>query len=122
MSRVARLRVVARVAAVALLFAQALIAFADCQMPVRSPAIAIAADGQPCHESGGETNLCVAHCLAADQSLDKHAVSVPQPAAAPVLFLHALSAEQYVQSVALRHLAPPGAAPPPRILFRTLRI
>ena len=122
MIRIARLRFVARIVAAALLFAQALVAFAECQMPARSPAAAIAADDQPCHQTRGETNLCLAHCLAADQSLDKPQTSVPQPAAAPVLVLQPVSDAQYARGPALWRFVPPAAAPPPRILFRTLRI
>ena len=122
MSRLARLRFVARIAAAALLFAQALVAFADCPMPVRSAAAAIASDDPPCHDSRGEVNLCVAHCLAADQSLDKPQASIPEPAAAPVLVLLPVSDLQYYHAPVPRHFLAPGAAPPPRILFRTLRI
>lgn len=122
MNRLARLRFIARIAAAALLFAQALVAFADCQMPVRSAAAAIASDDPPCHDSGGEVNLCVAHCLAADQSLDKPQASITEPAAAPVLVLQPVSGVQYFHPPVPRHFVPPGAAPPPRILFRTLRI
>ena len=122
MTRLSRQRFVARIVAAALLFAQAVVAFAECQMPVRSPAAAIAADNPGCHESSGEMNVCVAHCLAADQSLDKPQASIPTPAAAPVLVMRPLSATPYAHAVALRHFAPPAAAPPPRILFRTLRI
>ena len=122
MTRIARQRFVARIVATALLFAQAFVAYADCQMPVRSPAAAIAADNPACHESSGEMNVCVVHCLAADQSLDKPQVSIPTPAHAPVLVMQPMSATPYAHAVALRHFAPPVAAPPPRILFRTLRI
>ena len=122
MSRRGHLRLAARIAVMALLFAQGILAFAGCEMPGRAAAAAIAADDQPCHASGGEANLCVAHCLSGDQSLDKPQVSVPQPAAAPVLLLHAVSDAQSAHATALRYFAPPAAAPPPRILFRTLRI
>jgi hypothetical protein len=122
MSRIRTLRAVAWTTVTALLFAQAVVAFADCQMPARSPASAIAADKPPCHESSGEKNVCVAHCLAADQSLDKPQTSIPEPAAAPVLVLQLASETQYARGPALWHFAPPPAGPPPRILFRILRI
>ena len=121
MSRRARQRSLARIAVAALLFAQALIAFANCTMPAHSLAKAIASANPRCHESSGETNLCIAHCLAADQSLDKLQPSVPQPALVPVLVQPA-SDVGYAHAVVLRRLIPPAAAPPPRILFRTLRI
>jgi hypothetical protein len=122
MSRIRSLRTIAWTTVTALLFAQAVVAFADCQMPARSPASAIAADKPPCHESSGEKNVCVAHCLAADQSLDKPQSSVPAPAAAPVLVLQFASDVQYASAPAVWRFVPPAAAPPPRILFRTLRI
>jgi len=122
MSRTARQRAIARIAMAALLFAQALVAFADCQMPTRSPAAAIASDNPLCHESSGETNLCVAHCLAADQSLDKPQAGAPERASAPVLVVLPASDVPYVDAVAFRRFIPPAAAPPPRILFRPLRI
>lgn len=106
----------------ALLFAQAVVALANCEMPVRSPASAIGADNPPCHESSGEKNQCVAHCLAGDQSLDKPQVSTPSPAAAPVLVLQSASETLNAHTPAFRHFTLPAAAPPPRILFRTLRI
>ena len=122
MSRMRRLRAIAWTAVAALLFTQGVVAFADCQMPARSPASAIAADNPPCHESSGELNLCVAHCLAGDQSLDKPQSSIPEPAAAPVLVLQRASDVQCARAPALWRFVPPPAAPPPRILFRTLRI
>ena len=122
MSRARKPRTIAWTALAAFLFAQAVVASADCQMPARSPASAIAADNPPCHESSGETNVCVAHCLAADRSLDKPQTSIPQPAAASVLVLQPVSNTQYVHAAALRHFAPLAAGPPRRILFRTLRI
>jgi hypothetical protein len=122
MMTIARVRIVARIAAAALLFAHAAVAFADCSMPTRSPAAAIASGSSPCHESGRQANLCVMHCLSGDQSLDKPQASVPQPPATPVLVLQQPGEVQYVQAPALRQLVPPSAAPPPRILFRTLRI
>ena len=115
-------RAIAWTALAALLFAQALIAFAGCQMPTRSPATAISAENPPCHKSSVERGICVAHCLAADQSLDKPQASIPTPAAIHVLVLQPVSEAPYVHATALRHFAPPAAAPPPRILFRTLRI
>jgi len=121
MNRMSR-RVIARILAATLLFAQALVAFADCQMPTRSPAAAIASDNPPCHESSGETNRCVAHCLAADQSVDKPQGGAPERAPAPVLVLLVASDVPYVDAVAFRRFVPPAAAPPPRILFRPLRI
>jgi len=118
MNRMSR-RAIARILAATLLFAQALVAFANCQMPTRSPAAAIAAKPAPCHESSSEKNLCVAHCLAADQSLDKPQVSALPPALAPVLVLH--EAMQLPQSWSRPQTRVTAAiGPPPRIRFRSL--
>ena len=122
MIRTNRLRIVARIAAVALLFTQAVVAFADCRMPARDVAAAIAAEDAPCHESPGETNVCVAHCLAGDQSLDKPLAAILGPSVAAVLVLQPMADVQAIDASALRRFVPPAAAPPPRILFRTLRI
>src|SRR5262245_30284742 len=119
MSTRARKCLVARILAAVLLFAQAVIAFADCQMPTRSPAPAIASEPAPCHESSSEKNLCVAHCLAADQSLDKPQVSALAPALAPVLVLHeGLPVPQSWARSETR--APIAIGPPLRIRFHSL--
>jgi hypothetical protein len=104
-----------------LLFAQGVLAFAGCDMPERTPAAAIAVSGQPCHEPTGEANLCLVHCLAADQSLDKPDVTVHPLLALPVLAVRGAADFNYA-SFAPRRLSVPQAAAPPRILFRPLRI
>src|SRR5262245_59494212 len=118
MTRMSR-RAIARILAAALLFAQALVASANCQMPTRSPAAAIASNPAPCHESARPKNLSVAHCLAADQSLDKPQVSALTPALAPVLVLHEeMSVPQSSSRPENRVTAAIG--PPPRIRFHSL--
>jgi hypothetical protein len=110
---------VARIVAAALLFTQALFAFADCRMPTRSPATAIASRPAPCHESSGAKNICIAHCLAADQSLDKPQLSALAPGLAAVLVLHeAMPVPQSKSRPETRVAAAIG--PPPRIRFRSL--
>jgi hypothetical protein len=90
-------------------------------MPERSAALAIAASGLPCHEPTGETTLCVAHCLAEDQSLDKPVFFVPLLGAAPVLSWRIVP-QAPSPGIARARLVPPHAAAPPRILFQTLLI
>lgn len=120
------LRLAARTLIGALLFSQAAVALAACDWLRRAPAHAIAQAEQPaaearCHEQGRNLNLCVAHCLGEDQSLDKPAVSVPGFDAAPVLSLPLIA-------LAPRHVArdaefvPVAAGPPPRIRFQTFRL
>jgi len=111
-----------------MLFAQAAVALAACESLERTPALAVSAaerssHGEACHEQDrSNTNLCLAHCLAGDQTLDKPGVSVPQLAAAPVLALRSLDRLLPVVNAPRRAAVPPAAAPPPRILFRTLLI
>ena len=122
MSRPRFVRASARFLVAVLLFAQGALAFSGCDMPERAPAAAIAVSGLPCHEPTGEANLCLVHCLAADQSLDKPDVTVHPLIGLPVLVLRSAADFDYVSLVPRRLGAPQAAAPPARILFRTLRI
>ena len=122
MSRPRFVRASARFLLAVLLFAQGALAFAGCDMPARAPAAAIASDRPPCHDSGGETNLCVAHCLAPDQSLDKPDVTIHPLVAVAVLAVRGAADFDYASLAPRRLGAPQAAAPPVRILFRTLRI
>ncbi len=120
------LRLAARTLVGALLFAQAAVALAACDWLQRAPAHAIAQAEQPaaearCHEQERNVNLCVAHCLGEDQSLDKPSVSIPAFAAAPVLLL-SLIALAPLHAARDAEFVPPAAGPPPRILFQTLRL
>jgi hypothetical protein len=117
----------ARLALAAMLFSQAALALAACESVRRAPALAIALaehriGGETCHEQGRNLNLCLAHCLGEDQSLDKPLVKVPALAGAPILSVPMPRASLH-DACAPRHLGvPPAAAPPPRILFQSLLI
>ena len=119
------LKGMARLALAALLFAQAALVVAACESVRRAPALAVAEhriNGETCHEQGRNLNLCLAHCLGEDQSLDKPLVKVPALSGAPVLCVPARRAALH-DACAPRHLAVPHAgAPPPRILFQSLLI
>jgi len=109
-----------------MLFAHAAVALAACESSLRTPALAVAAAQQrsdaPCHEQDRDNaNLCLAHCLAGDQTLDKPGVSVPPLAAASVLAWRSVEV-LFPAPVTPRRIAVPPAAAPPRILFRTLLI
>ena len=91
-------------------------------MPERTPAAAVAASGLPCHAPTGEAILCLAHCLAPDQSLDKPDVTVHPLVAVAVLALRPAGDLHYASLVPRRLGGPQAAAPPARILFRTRRI
>ena len=109
----------------AMFFSQVAFALAACE-PARahSRAHMIAAqpaESAPCHQSSDNANLCLTHCQAGEQTLDKHQVKVPEASADAVLFVPAL--RDVVRSDQFVSRAPsPVAGPPPRILFRTLLI
>ena len=118
------LKRVARGAIAVLMFAQGALALAACESMRRDPAHAIAQAGQAmgearCHEPEQNVNLCVAHCVDGDQSLDKPGFPVPAFVAAPVLAFSpmVLAAEHGVRD---SRFLPPAAGPPPRIRFQTL--
>jgi hypothetical protein len=111
---------------VVMLFAQAAIAFADCDLAQSSrPHSLVAIDHEstdgPCHESGANANLCAAHCQGDNLSLDKPQVKVYALLGHPVLAWRATPAPLR-DSVALVRQPEAWAAPPPRILFRSLLI
>lgn len=108
-----------------MLFAQAAFALASCNLyRAQSHAVMIAAQDaqrEPCHESGENPNLCLAHCQGGEQTLDKHQVKVPELFLQPVLVIRGLQAARQPILVATR-LPVPAAGPPPRILFQSLLI
>ena len=116
-----RHRPLAALAALAgLLFLQVAIAFAPCEMPGRSAAMAmvVAMAGMPdCHEAD-EANLCLAHCASEDQTVLKVQLDLPDLSmhpAAPIRVAQgdiAIPAEPPVPYLA-------AAGPPPRIRFQS---
>lgn len=112
----------------AMLFAQAALAIAACDVATRpSPSAALAMSVQEttsdCHEAApADDPLCMAHCQASGPSLDK---TPAQPAVAPVLALAPVpwrAALPRVLPPDFAREAPPAASPPARILFQTLLI
>ena len=107
-----------------LLFAQAALALAGCGWPKAAPALAISASSSqpPCHEAPAvNANLCLAHCLSADQSTDTPQVVVPvwvQTAPITVAGVDPWIAP----AVNLQFVLPRPSAPPPRILFQSFLI
>jgi hypothetical protein len=107
-----------------LLFAQAALAAAACDWARAAPAQALAAvsDQPSCHEAPARNaNLCLAHCLGADQSADTPQVQVPVQDAGPVLVV-ALPEVLSQRLAHQRHASPLPAGPPPRILFQSFLI
>jgi hypothetical protein len=107
-----------------LLFAQAALALAGCDWLRAAPALAISAgSGQPpCHEEPAvNANLCLAHCLSADQSADTPQVAVPVWVdCAPITVV--VSERWIARAVHVQFVLPWPSTPPPRILFQTFLI
>jgi len=111
-------------ALVAMFFAQAAFALAACnpmQAQSRAHMISQQAETTPCHQPADNANLCLTHCQAGEQTLDKHQVKVPDASVDAVLVLPALPQPRRMASAVQRTL-PRAAGPPLRILYRTLLI
>lgn len=109
-----------------MLFAQAAITFAACDVIRSTSRHALAAVGheapeRTCHQQGGIANLCLAHCEVEDLSLDKPQVKVHALFLQPVLAVRA-PATPLKDSVAGAPHPLAWADPPPRILFQSLLI
>jgi len=118
-----QVRGIARIALAAVLFAQAAIAAAACNMPDRSPARAFEEEvAMPCHQTAPQNkNLCLSECLSADQSADTPQVVVPVWSGAVALTV-AIAESTRMHVVTPRRMTPRAAAPPPRILFHSFLI
>jgi len=107
-----------------LLFTQGVLAVAGCDWARAAPALAINASSSqpPCHEEPAvNANLCLAHCLSADQSAGTPQVVVPAWADCPPIMVAVVyrwtgRAEDH------RFVLPRPSAPPPRILFQSFLI
>lgn len=123
-----QLRSLARMLLAAMLFAHAALAFSNCELGGRAPALAVAKAMACCPDavdepSVGNANLCLAHCMSDSQQVEggngKLQVSL---AACPVL---ALTASPQLDAASSRRVpaGPPALAAPSRnILFKNLRI
>ena|SRR5258706_8894913 len=112
----------AKILLIALLFSQAAVAAAACDMPDRAPAQAFVQQESPCHEEPAQNaNLCFAHCLSADQSADTPQVVVHAWSGAAPLTVAPVQSWSG-RAVVWQRLIPPIAAPPPRILFQSFQI
>ncbi len=120
------MKIVGMLSLAVMLFAQAAITFAACDMIRSTPRHALAMVGheapeQTCHEQGGNANLCLAHCEGEDLSLDKPQVKVH------ALFLQSVLAVRVPpaplkDTIASAPHPEAWADPPPRILFQSLLI
>lgn len=108
----------------AMLFAQAALAVAACDWLRVAPAQAIAAKpSEPtCHDEPAQNaNLCLTHCLGADQSMDTPKVAISAWSQSSLLVIGAV-ARAPAPKAALRFTLPPPGAPPPRILYHSFLI
>jgi hypothetical protein len=107
-----------------LLFTQGALAMAGCDWLRAAPALAIAASSSqpPCHEAPAvNANLCLAHCLSADQSADTPQVVVPVWVDCAPIRVVAIE-HRIVRVMDVQFVLPWPAAPPPRILFQSFLI
>ena len=113
-----------RLALAAMLFAQAALAVAACESGHATSAIAHSEDrpAGPCHEPEDNPNLCLAHCLGGDQSLDKPLLKLPVLAAAVVFSVPAMTELRHDRCAPRRTAVPHAAGPPLRVLFQSLLI
>jgi hypothetical protein len=114
------------VALAAMLFAQAALALAACDIDASPLLQALAgaapeANAHPCHEPAEATNLCLAHCQGNKQTLDKPQVKVPPVSLQPALAVHVWRGPA-LTGLTGRPAPVPTAAPPSRILFQSFLI
>ena len=106
----------------AMLFLQAAIGFAACELPERSAGIlstmAQSATQPECHEPEQDQGLCIAHCAAQDQTVTKAQFSLPELAAHSVTPVR-VAAIDLPPAVPMRAPAAPAAGPPARIRFQS---
>ena len=103
-----------------MLFLQAAIAFAPCELHGRSAAMAraVAMAAMPdCHEAD-EANLCLAHCTSEDQTILKVQLDLPD-LAAPAAVAVGFAPKTVVVEAARADTPLAAAGPPPRILFQS---
>ena len=107
-----------------LLFAQGALAMAGCDWSRAGPTLAIVASSSrpPCHEAPAvNANLCLAHCLSADQSADTPQVVLP--AWVDFAPITVVAVDRLIARVVdMQFVLPWPSVPPPRILFQTFLI
>ena len=110
----------ALVALAGMLFLQAAIAFAPCELPGRSAATAsaVAMAGMPDCQEAEAANLCLAHCTGEDQALFKVPLDVPQ-LVLPAAGWRFASPGKIILATARPAAYLAAAGPPPRILFQS---
>lgn len=119
---------ISRVVLALMLFAQAAMAWSACELPERAPELALraAAGSSGCEAmtaaQGGNSSVCLAHCLSEKQSLYKAALDIPAMPAAPVRIV-----AEAIERLSGRGNTPAaipaaGTGPPRRILLQSFQI
>ncbi|MCC6211327.1 MAG: hypothetical protein IT513_09830 [Burkholderiales bacterium] len=129
MLRRARILTFAKFVLAALLFAQATLAAAGCDLGQRSAAQAVAAVGEaPCPDHRSQDtrevnpNLCLIHCTSDAQNVDTNGPALQSLSAIAVLTVAAEPAVGKLTSFRSASTNYAFAAPPVRILIHNLRI
>lgn len=123
-----QLRSLARMLLAAMLFAHAALAFSNCELGGRSPALAVAQAMACCPDaveesSADNANLCLAHCTSDSQQVEGGSGKLQLPLAThPVLVLTGSLQPDCASSRRIAAEPPTDAAPSRNILFRNLRI
>lgn len=123
-----RLQGLSRMLLAAMLFAHAALAFSNCELGGRAPALAMAKAMACCPNAVDEpsvdnANLCLAHCTSDSQQVEGGSGKLPLPLAAQAVLV--LAGPQQLDDASSRCIdaGPPATATPSRnILFKNLRI
>ena len=123
-----QLRSLSRMLLAAMLFAHAALAFSNCELGGRAPALAVTQAMACCPDavedfSVDNANLCLAHCTSDSQQVESGNGKLQLPLAAyPVLVLTASPQLDAASSRRVPAEPPALAAPSRNILFKNLRI
>ncbi len=123
-----QLRSLSRMLLVVMLFAHAALAFSNCELGGRAPALAVAQAVACCPDAvedslADNANLCLAHCTSDSQQVEGGNGKLQLPLAAyPVLVLTASPQPDAASSRRVPAEPPALAAPSRNILFKNLRI
>lgn len=123
-----QLQSLSRMLLAALLFGHAALAFSNCELGGRAPALAVAQAMACCPDAVEETsvdnaNLCLAHCTSDSQQVEGGGGKLPLPLATQAVLV--LTDSRPLDDAGARRVAtepPADPAPSRNILFKNLRI
>lgn len=123
-----QMRSLARMLLAAMMFAHSALAFSNCELGGRAPALAVAQAMACCPDavevaSVANANLCLAHCTSDSQLVEGGSVKLQLSLATqPVLVLTGLPQLDGASSRRIAAEPPADPAPSRNILFKNLRI